>query len=68
MDNHEKLRLRDPEVTPTSELLEQTLGDSYGIPDSNSRLHKAGWPLKPNKDENFVIDNLISIVDQLEKR
>jgi len=29
MDKHENLRLRDPEVTPTSELLEQTLGDSY---------------------------------------
>jgi len=29
MNDHEKLRLRDPEVTPTSEVLEQTLGDSY---------------------------------------
>jgi len=29
MNDHEKLRLRDPEMTPTSEVLEQTLGDSY---------------------------------------
>ena len=29
MDKNEMLRLRDPGVTPTSELLEQTLGDSY---------------------------------------
>jgi len=29
MNNHEKLRLRDPEVTPTSEALEQILGGSY---------------------------------------
>ncbi len=29
MNNHEKLRLRDPGLLPTSELLEQTLGDSY---------------------------------------
>jgi len=29
MNHNEKLRLRDPEVQPTSELLEQTLGDSY---------------------------------------
>jgi len=29
MDRHEKLQLRDPEVMPTSEVLEQTLGDSY---------------------------------------
>jgi len=29
MDNHEKLRLREPEVTPASEVLEQALGDSY---------------------------------------
>ena len=29
MNHHEHLRLRDPGVTPTSELLEQTLGDSY---------------------------------------
>ena len=31
MDNHnrENLRLKDPEAMPTSELLEQTLGDSY---------------------------------------
>ena len=29
MNDHEKLRLRDPEVTPTSEVLEQTLGGSY---------------------------------------
>jgi len=29
MNDHEKLRLRDPETTPTSEVLEQTLGDSY---------------------------------------
>ena len=31
MNDHEKLRLREPEVTPTSELLEQTLGDSFAI-------------------------------------
>jgi len=29
MMNHENLRLRDPGVTPSSELLEQTLDDSY---------------------------------------
>jgi len=29
MNDHEKLRLRDPKVTPTSEVLEQTLGGSY---------------------------------------
>ena len=29
MNSHEKLRLRDPGVMPTSELMEQTLGDSY---------------------------------------
>ena len=29
MNNHEMLRLRDPEVIPTSELLEQILGGSY---------------------------------------
>ena len=29
MNNHENLRLRDPDVTPTSEVLEQTLGGSY---------------------------------------
>jgi len=29
MNDHEKLRLRDPEITPTSEVLEQTLGGSY---------------------------------------
>lgn len=29
MNDHEMLRLREPEVTPTSEMLEQTLGDSY---------------------------------------
>jgi len=29
MNDHEKLRLRDPEVFPTSEVLEQTLGGSY---------------------------------------
>jgi len=29
MNNHEKLRLREPEVTPASEVLEQALGDSY---------------------------------------
>ncbi|MCL2549755.1 MAG: DUF3788 domain-containing protein [Methanimicrococcus sp.] len=29
MDNYENLRLRDPEVTPTDEVLEQTLGGSY---------------------------------------
>jgi len=29
MNDHEKLRLRDPETMPTSEVLEQTLGDSY---------------------------------------
>jgi len=29
MNDHEKLRLRDPEAMPTSEVLEQTLGDSY---------------------------------------
>ena len=29
MNEHEKLRLRDPDVMPTSEILEQTLGDSY---------------------------------------
>ena len=27
---HEKLRLREPEVTPTDEVLEKTLGSSYG--------------------------------------
>lgn len=29
MNNHENLRLREPEVTPTSKVLEQTLGSSY---------------------------------------
>jgi len=29
MDNYENLRLRDPEVTPTSDVLKQTLGGSY---------------------------------------
>ena len=29
MDKHEKLQLRDFEVTPTNELLEQVLGSSY---------------------------------------
>ena len=29
MDKHDKLRLRDQRLTPTSELLELTLGDSY---------------------------------------
>jgi hypothetical protein len=29
MNSSEKLRLRDPDVMPTSELLQQTLGDSY---------------------------------------
>ena len=29
MSKHEKLRLRDSKETPTSEVLEQTLGDSY---------------------------------------
>jgi len=29
MNDHKKLRLRDPEMTPTSEVLEQILGDSY---------------------------------------
>jgi len=29
MNTHEKLRLRDPEAAPTSEVLEQTLGGSY---------------------------------------
>ena len=29
MNDHENLRLRDPEMTPTSEVLEQTLGGSY---------------------------------------
>jgi len=29
MNNHDNLRLRDPGMTPTVELLEQTLGDSY---------------------------------------
>ena len=29
MNNHQNLRLRDPELTPTSEMLEQTLGGSY---------------------------------------
>ena len=29
MNDHDNLRLRDPGATPTSELLEQTLGDSY---------------------------------------
>jgi len=29
MDKHEKLPLRNPGVTPTSELLERTLGGSY---------------------------------------
>ena len=27
--NHDKLRLRESEITPTSEMLEQTLGNSY---------------------------------------
>jgi len=29
MDNNKDLQLRDPEVSPTCKLLEQTLGDSY---------------------------------------
>jgi len=29
MHNREELRLKDPEATPTSEILEQILGDSY---------------------------------------
>jgi len=29
MDNHEQLRLKEPEEVPTSAVLEQTLGDSY---------------------------------------
>jgi len=29
MNQSENLRLRDPEITPTSELLEQVLGDSF---------------------------------------
>ena len=29
MINHDNLRLRDPNITPTSEVLAQTLGDSY---------------------------------------
>ena len=29
MNNHENLRLREPEVTPTSEVLKQVLGSSY---------------------------------------
>jgi len=29
MSNHENLRLKDPDVTPTSAILEQILGDSY---------------------------------------
>ncbi|MCL1910802.1 MAG: DUF3788 domain-containing protein [Leptospirales bacterium] len=29
MNNHRDLRLRDPEVTPTNEALEQALGNSY---------------------------------------
>jgi len=29
MDKHDKLRLREPGVPPTSELLQQTLGESY---------------------------------------
>ena len=29
MSNHEMLRLRDPQVTPTSDVLEGVLGDSY---------------------------------------
>lgn len=31
MNDHEKLGLREPEVTPTSELLEQTLDDSFAV-------------------------------------
>ena len=31
MNNHENLQLRNPQITPTSELLEQTLGDSYAV-------------------------------------
>ena len=31
MNHNEKLRLRDPELMPTSELLEQTLGDSFSV-------------------------------------
>jgi len=34
MDKHETLRLKDPEVTPTSEVLEQTLGDSFAAYES----------------------------------
>lgn len=29
MDNHNELQLRDPKEAPTSEILEQTLGESY---------------------------------------
>ena len=29
MNNSENLRLRDPEIIPSDELLRQTLGDSY---------------------------------------
>ena len=29
MNDHENLQLREPQVTPTRELLEQILGDSY---------------------------------------
>ena len=29
MDDHKNLQLRDPEVTPTNEILEQILGNSY---------------------------------------
>ena len=36
MNNHENLQLRNPEVTPTSEILEQTLGGSI------SRRHREG--------------------------
>ena len=32
--NHDNLRLRDPEIMPASELLEQTLGDSYAAYES----------------------------------
>ena len=34
MEKHEMLRLKDPFVTPTSEILEQTLGNSYAAYES----------------------------------
>jgi len=48
MNNHEKLRLRDPEVTPTSEVLEQTLGGSYAA-------YEAFQDALPNRSGNGIL-------------